>query len=538
MPIWMIEPFDDVDWGAFRDNSQQLDEFLEGDFSSMIEELDRAMENHDGQIPQRYVPLVERFAQEQATLYVQEAFRTFGGVDAGARAKLLEVYLSSDMDGMLHQLHRRLTGQRTMIAGIVPISPRKVRPMSWAPWEVEVTPATGSRVHDITAAQHVRIRWPLGTIAESAFYGTLNFTQTDAWIEGDGKRSPVYPGGGNPYGYIPLACARINTPKSGRFYGAVDEPLLSAAIGLNLGEGDREAIAHHQAWGQKVVKFSGDQRATEAMIDKMPVGPNRVMVMPVEGAEFEIVQGVPQIDQYARMDEARLKTLAMMRDMSPNRFMKANTAQTGAARQADREDREEARRAWKKIFLRLENDLLRIVADTSRIYGDPVPVPESATVASVRWASLRMIADPAQEANANTARDASGEDSPVDRVARARNVGRDLAKKIVLMNMIDTLSLKAAAKQEVGADASAVLNGAQVTAALETVRAVAAGEITATAAAKLISQSFGIPIEVATEIVGNPTLREPDATVASGPMRPQPTGGDDDRQQQPAGTAG
>jgi len=93
MPIWMIEPFDDVDWGAFRDNSQQLDEFLEGDFSSMIEELDRAMENHDGQIPQRYVPLVERFAQEQATLYVQEAFRTFGGVDAGARAKLLEVYL-------------------------------------------------------------------------------------------------------------------------------------------------------------------------------------------------------------------------------------------------------------------------------------------------------------------------------------------------------------------------------------------------------------------------------------------------------------
>jgi len=70
------------------------------------------------------------------------------------------------------------------------------------------------------------------------------------------------------------------------------------------------------------------------------------------------------------------------------------------------------------------------------------------------------------------------------------------------------------------------------------VRAVAAGEIRATAAAKLISQSFGIPIEVATEIVGNPMLREPDATVASGPMRPQPTGGDDDRQQQPAGAAG
>jgi len=89
-----------------------------------------------------------------------------------------------------------------------------------------------------------------------------------------------------------------------------------------------------------------------------------------------------------------------------------------------------------------------------------------------------MIADPAQEANANTARDASGEDSPVDRVARARNVGRDLAKKIVVANLIDTAETK-----------------------------------------KKAAEALGV-------------------TVTPEPMPPQPTGGDDDRQQQPAGTAG
>jgi hypothetical protein len=448
--VWIDEPWDDIDWEAFQENSRQLDEFLEGDFSSMEAELQAAFPNSWRKMIDRFVPLVERMAQEQATLYAVDAFRTFGGVNSEQNKKLLDIYRNSKLDEKFNHAHRRLVPQRTMVMLVLPDGPRRYTLRSYAPWEMAVSTASGMDVQDITKAREVRLRWPLGTVNGSQCYGWMTLTQDEIFVQGNGDKIPVFPGGGNPFGRIPLVTVRTNTPKSGRFFGSVDEPLLSLAIAMNLGDSDRNLIAHFQAHGQKVLEFTGEDVPTNALIENLKTGPDTMLAPLIAGAKFSVVGHRPDLDQYGRLDENSLKVLAMMRDMSPNRFMKANTAQTGAARQADREDREESRRVWKRIWRQAEQEVFALIGEMSRMFNDPVPIPETATLSSVRWNALQMIPDPAQEANANKVKDESGESSAVERVSIARNVGRSLAKSIVVENRADTLAVQMEAAAKAG----------------------------------------------------------------------------------------
>ncbi len=432
MPLSLFQKntFDDIDVQAFRDNSRQLDEFMSGDFSSMADELTKAFPNAPS-LPERYVLFAQRVAEEIATLYDQPPRREFAGVNRAQRDKLEEIYAASKFDEELKRLQMRLVLQQTMIAQVLPTnSSRKYRLQHYAPHEFEVEPAQGAAWKDLDAAPEVQLLWPIRTIDERVWYGALTLTRSTATITGGTKPVGLYPGFGgvNPYGRIPLSVLRTVEPRRGRFCGPIAEDVLALNIALNLGASDRESMLHHQAWGQKVLTTAaGEMVPSKAMVENIPVGHDRMMVLPSAGMDYKIVQGDPKVHAYIASDEHAIKTAATMRDMSPSRFSKANTAQTGAARQADAADREQARKRYAKIFEAFERELLATIGETTRIFGDAVPIPETARLESIHYHAWQPPVDPQAQVQANQATDATGETSPVTRVALKHNIPRDAA---------------------------------------------------------------------------------------------------------------
>ena len=418
---------------AFRSNSQQLDEFLEGDYNSIAAELKAAFPSADN-LPECYVPIVSRFAHELATLYRSPPFREFKA-SSDVAGKLGAIYDSSLIDDEMNQVQRRLAVQRTMIVGVFPRDVRRYRVMHWAPWECAVDPAEGADWKDIAQAREVHLRWPVRSDGGLVYYGRMVMTQSEIYLESEGKRLPVYGDSlANPFGRIPLVALRTNRPKKGRFFGPIAEDLLALEIGLAAGESDIENILRHQAWAQKVISPGPDGVPPQMMVDDLPTGPDRVMIVPSAGGTYSAVNPNPAVDKYADNQERKIKLAAIMYDISPTRFQKANTAQTGTARAADREDREQSRAVLEPIFQRAEREMLQIIGAISRLYRDPVPVPEDVDV-RVRYSTWEPPADALRDSQADATTDQTGETSPVDRVAQRYNISRKLAANRIKGNL-------------------------------------------------------------------------------------------------------
>lgn len=443
---------DDIDMQAFRDNSLQLDEFMRGDFSSMSDELKDAFPNSKN-LQERYVLYAQRVADEQATLYREPPRRVFSGVNRAQREKLEEIYQASRFDEILHSLQMRTELQRTMVVQLLPDEPRKYHLLHYAPHEAAVSPASGARWADIEAANVVELLWPIGTVEERVLHAVLRLSATDATVLDGSEEHNLYSGfSGNPFGRVPLYTVRYGTPQRGRFFNSIAEDVLALNIALNLAESDVEALLHHQAWGQKVIETDGEMAPTQMMVENLPVGSDRIMVLPVGGAKYRIVQGQPAVQPYIAAMEHRIKTAAMMRDMSPSRFSKANTAQTGAARAADQQDRQEARKARAKVFIGLERWILSHIGEISRLYGDPVQIPETARLEEIHYHHHEPPIDPVAFVTATTATDARGETSLVDRVAMRFNVSRDDAMAKIRQNLDDAQALQTTSIQDMEAD--------------------------------------------------------------------------------------
>ena len=427
---------DDIDMQAFRDNSLQLDEFMRGDFSSMSAEIDNAFPNGVN-LQERYVQLARRVADEQSTLYRKPPRRVWGGVNRAQRDKLDEIWESSRFNDILHDLQMRAELQRTMVVQVLPRDPRRYDLLHYAPHECAVSPAAGARWKDIEAADEVHLLWPLGAIDEQVLHAILRITPSEAHVLDGRVQQALYPmfGDRNPFGRIPLYTLRYSEPLRGRFFASIAEDVLALQIALNLGETDIEALLHHQAWGQKVIETDGEMAPTQMMVEDLPVGSDRIMVMPVQGAKYRIVQGQPQVQPYLSMMEARVKMIATMHDMSPSRFSKANTAQTGAARAADMQDRQEAREARAKRFVALERWMLAHIGEISRLYGDPVQIPETARLDEIHFHKWEPPSDPQAIVQAAQMTDATGETSPHERVALKFNLSEEDAIERIRHNL-------------------------------------------------------------------------------------------------------
>ena len=434
--FFTTDPLDSVDMVAFRNNSRQAFELLEGDAHSLRYEMNKVWPNQKDP-PIRPSNLLSRYAEEQAQLYRHPVFRDWENCTPEQAAKLDEIYTNSHISESLHDLQRHLSVQGTAIVMVVPDGVRRYKLMWFLPYEASVNPGTGHVVQDVSRAVEVTLRWPLGTLDDQmCYYGFARFTQAEAWIEGNGQRAPVFGSSpANPFGRIPLLTARLTTPKKGRFWGPMVEDVVYQTIALSLADSDVETVMHHQGWGQQVLRPGpASELPPQAMIDKMPRGPNRLMALPGAGSVYEIVQGKVPIAEHISMSEAKLKTVATLHNLSPSRFATVNTQATDAARKADMQDQERTRQSYRKIFEPLEQGILQLICEMSAIFGDPVPLPLNAKV-SLRYLALDTPSDPLREAQANAITDQTGETSVLDRVASRVNCSREEALVLVRENL-------------------------------------------------------------------------------------------------------
>lgn len=430
---------------AFGKASRQLSQLLRNDFSSIAAELARVFPNTKG-LQERYVPLVQRYAHELSGMYARPVVRRFvqpAAPNADPFVKLQAVYAASQVDRALHQVHRELLVQNTMILAVLPDRVGKVRLQAFAPWQVDWEVGDPLRADDIQAAKVVRLRVPISSESGIVIYGDLVMTAEQVYLHRAGEQVPVYGNSTrNPFGRIPLIVLRGEDPQPGRTFAPVNEPLLSMALALCVSESDTELLVHTQSWGQKVLE--GAQAGQ--LVEEMQVGPDKVLALvsmdpSATPPKLSIVQGQPPLAQITTWNEARLRLLCSMFDLSPDAFLKVNTAVTASARAFDARDREAAKARYEPVFYQAEQELAQLVGAVCNL-TDPVKVPDGVTV-ELRYSSYDPPVDPLHESQATQAQVALGLQSVVDLVADRDGITKTAARTKVEQNLQELAELQA-----------------------------------------------------------------------------------------------
>ena len=431
----------------FRRKSQQLDQLLRNDFSSIAAELARVFPHTRG-LQERYVPLVHRFAHELSGLYTKPVVRRFVQSEAPSAdpfRKLQAVYKASHVDQALHQIHRELLVQNTVLVAVLPAGVGRVRLQSFAPWQVDWVVGNPMVADDLQQASVVKLRVPVSVTPGVVIYGDLVLTRDKICLVKGGQEVPVYGNSvANPFGRIPLVVLRGEAPAPGRWAAPVNEALLVMALALCLSESDTELLVHTQAWGQKVLE--GAQTAQQ--VEELQVGPDKVLALlsmdpGAPAPRLSIVQGQPPLAQITTWNEARLRLLCSMFDLSPDAFLKVNTAVTASARAFDARDRAESKARYEPFFRQAEDELAQLVAAVCNL-TEPVKVPEDVTV-EVRFSTYDPPVDPLHESQATQAGVALGLESVVDLVAGRDGVSRAAARSKVEANLRERAELAALA---------------------------------------------------------------------------------------------
>ena len=429
----------------FLKKSQQLAQLLRGDFSSIAQELARVFPNTPN-LQERYVPLVQRYAHELSGLYAKPVVRRFvqsSAPNADPFVKLQNVYKQAKIDRYLHQVHRELLVQNTVVLAVFPAGVGSVRVKSFAPWLVQWTASDPMWADDVQAATEVRLRVPITTAGNSVIYSSIVMTQTEIYKEVGGQKLPVYGSSTrNPFGRIPLVVLRGEDPQPGRPFAPVNEPLLSMQLALCVSESDTELLVHEQAWGQKVL----ENAQSAQQVEEMQVGPDTVLALinmdpQGPGPKLSIVQGQPPLAQITTWNESRLRLLCSMFDLSPDAFLKVNTAMTASARAFDARDREDTKARYQPIFVDAEQELAQLVARVLNL-TDPVKIPEDVAV-EVRFSSYDAPVDPLHESQATQAAVGLGAESIVDIVADKYGITRTAARSKVEANLKERRELEA-----------------------------------------------------------------------------------------------
>ena len=437
MALISIAQAENLKTRQFQRKSRQLGEFLRGDFSSIAAELAKVFPNTEG-LQERYVPLVQRFAHELSGLYVKPVVRRFVQSQAPTAdpfVKLQAVYRASKVDRALHKAHRALLVQQTVILAVLPDGIGRVKVLVVEPWQVEWKTNDPLRADDLSRATEVCLRVPVEVKGETVIYGDLEFTPTEIYLERGGQKMPVYGSSTrNPWGRIPLVVLRSEDPLPGRWAAPVNEPLLAMQLALCVSESDTELLVHTQAWGQKVL----ENAQVAQQVEELQVGPEKVTALinndPTAPApRLTIVQGQPPLAQITGWNEARLRLLCSMFDLSPDAFLKVNTAVTASARAYDARDREEAKARFEPIFVDAEQELAQLVAMVCNL-TDPLKIPEDVGV-ELRYSTYDPPVDPLHEAQATQSGVALGMVSPVDLVADRDGITRQAALDKIKRNL-------------------------------------------------------------------------------------------------------
>ena len=418
MSLFSMIRADTWDQDALRRKSLKLAKLLRNDFSDIAAELAAVFPNTCG-LQERYVPLVSRVAHELSGLYARPVVREFKSA-TGDASGFVDVYKRLRFDRFLHDVHRQLLVQHTIVVVALPgPRPGDVRLSAFAPWQIEWDTADLQFAHDLDSARKLTLSVPVEQKANLLVFGQLVLTPTEAYKVVGGVRQPVYGATtANPLGRIPAVVLRLEEPLAGRWASPVNEALLAMTIALCVSESDTELLVHTQAWGQKVIKNA----QVAQQVEELRVGPDKLLALVNQepgsiGPELAIVQGQPPLAQITGWNESRLRLLCSMFDLSPDAFLKVNTAVTASARAYDARDREESKDRVLPLFADAENDLARLIAETHNLRAVG-KLPTDVTVTCQYTQGEQPPADPLHEAQALAQEVALGVKSRVELIAR------------------------------------------------------------------------------------------------------------------------
>ncbi len=433
-------------WNALRERqqSEELDQLLAGDFSCIAAYLQASMPNTPLEV--RKVPFVRRYASELGGLYQRPVVRRFQapGLPQEAWSKLGQVYADADIDGTLSTLEAGLWVQQTVAALVMPAG-LGVSLMPLSPWQLDVTVANPLRPHDPASWSAVEILVPESVDAEngSVRYGTIRLTATEAWLQTGSRKVGLYSAdGSHSFGAIPLAVAHAVKPVLGHVFAPVNEPVHNLQLALCQHESETELVVRHSAWPQKVLENAGIAQMTE----EIQVGPDRVMALirsgdpSAPGPTLRVVQGQLPVAELGAYIEGRIKLYCAMLGIDPSAFLRVNTAVTVSARMFAEATRAEMRGRMRPTLLRLERDIARLVGWVVSTTG-AVQMPWRELSVDVRWQDWTPSPDPVADASAQRMRMQLGLSSPVDEVAMAGGLSRSAALRKVQDNLAEARGL-------------------------------------------------------------------------------------------------
>ena len=448
---FQFDELETFDADQFRDDSFQLEAFRVCDFDTAMDgELAKVI-SRGSNIRLRYLPLIERIANDKASLYVKRPTRVLDAGTVARTQKLEDIYRRSRFDRFLLNLQQRAEAQNSMVVALDPhpLDPRAVVPRSFIPGEVSIE-SSDLMLDDIRLADKVKIRVPLkkenSVIGqERVLFGHRCYTRDEAYIEGpDGKRVGIFNDEmTNPFGYVPLLSVRLTEPRKGWHLPRLPLDLLSVQIGLIIGISDIENMVRLKAAGREVVVGQGARFA----VSKINAGPEGIL--PLEGDElsYQSVTTAPAVDKYLTAIETTVRLLANYKYVNPDGLW-SSSGITGAAKEMERQEMLEDRQRREHTFADFEQDLVKLVADTARLGPSALSIGDPTL--SIDYHYVRSRGNDLQSAQASALNFALGLDSAVDVVSASEGVKRSEAQAMIAERLNDFRAWVDAMRDEAG----------------------------------------------------------------------------------------
>lgn len=366
-----------------------------------------------------------------------------------------------------------------------------------------------------------RVRMPLP--GGGGRFGVALITPTSAtWEEAEGnlKGEPIWPrsnrpeaaAGSNPFGQVPAAIMRWSKPEPGAFWANAREDLAMQADALDVAATDFGHIARMQGFGQ----WFG--RLLSAGAGGIKMGPATLIEGTDPQSDLKCVSPTPALDATQKGNDAYLQQTVATNDLN-GAALTGSTGITAQAKLVELADRDGLRQRHCTQLARIEQrlyDLMR--AGLRALFGVEV-LPAARLI--VEYSTPPMALDPLHEVQAAERRIALGLSDPYierairdrcsleeaeKRVKRSREITNELG---IIINIGGTGPLaegdSGEAKPDDGSEtkpkvvkagapvedvAKTALNGAQVTALMAVVAAVAAKQLPIAAAREVILASF------------------------------------------------
>jgi hypothetical protein len=443
------------DWTSYRDASRRLESYRLGDFSPLDDALSETFKRTDS-IVLVPVDVVSGACRDVGRLYDMPPSRSFDLPRQEQRDRLEAFYAKNDINGTLGDIDQSVHAQQVVVLGFDIPAPGKVRPVTWAPFEVEAVEFDDLMETDIRRARLVRLRVPISADGASVIYGTRVYTPDEAYIEmPNGQSRGIFSDDlSNPFGFVPLVARREAAAASkGEWFPPINEALLKLQEQVAISVADILKTCRHQCAIRKVVTGG-----PAGMPLKLSDGADVVWHFPAQDdnapAYAEHADAPPTAEYWESLREM-LALYERFAGLTPG-ALTSSTGITGAAKQVELESVTRRVRERMGRAARFEQDVLDLLLSIGAV---PLIGADSVDC-RVEYHVPRAAGNSLQDEQARAVRYALGLASPVSDVAEERGVPVAEAEAIVAAN-------KKASSEHVDASTATAGLDKSVTAAME-----------------------------------------------------------------------